>query len=247
MSAVKVHWNKVKKNLLELECYSLEDTKLILQAYEQKKQIVGKACNRTLLKDNPNLYKSIFRYTTELEECFKKQGSDKNNYNLVKRVRFILDHNLQIEQLKCKCGKSFGWTPYCRKCPEPKKNQLNKPHTESTRLKMRQSALAYIKALKGQVAPRYNKSSIKVIEAFGEQNGYVFMHAENGGEYFVEQLGYFLDAYDPVNNVALEIDEQQHFDTQGFLKVKDIERQKQIENLLGCTFIRIKHDRINTK
>jgi replication-associated recombination protein RarA len=109
---------------------------------------------------------------------------------------------------------------------------------------MRKSALEYIAQLKGQVVPRYNKDSIRIIEEYGKKHGYRFMHAENGGEYFVQELGYFLDAYDPVNNIVLEIDERHHFTQSGALKDRDQERQSQIEKLLDCKFIRIKYDRI---
>ncbi|UYE95259.1 hypothetical protein [Escherichia phage vB_ESM-pEJ01] len=49
-------------------------------------------------------------------------------------------------------------------------------------------------------------------------------------------LGYRIDGYDPVNNVAYEIDEPEH----KYKITQDIERQKQIEKELGCKFVRIK-------
>ena len=227
--------------------YSLDSTIQILKEGDFYKSLSGKASNRTLLKKDPKLYKSIYGYTRQLEDAFKEQGSYRSNYSFVKRVLFIVEHSLDINNLRCNCGKKIGWTPYCRQCPEPKKNQLNKPHKESTKLKMRISTLEYIKSLKGQLAPRYNKESIPFIEEYGRENGLSFMHAENGGEYFVNELGYFLDAYDPINNVVLEIDEKHHFNREGSLKERDVERQKQIQILLGCKFIRVKYDRVSTK
>jgi len=38
--------------------------------------------------------------------------------------------------------------------------------------------------------PNYNIKSIPIIEQYGKENGYNFQHAENGGEYYVEGLGY---------------------------------------------------------
>lgn len=70
------------------------------------------------------------------------------------------------------------------------------------------------------------------------------MHAENGGEYFISGLGYFLDGYDPINKVAIEFDEKHHFDSKGNLKAKDVEREEQIKELLQCEFIRIKYDSV---
>lgn len=247
MNLVKQHWNKVKADLRSIEVYSLEDTVKRLKYNNFYKSLNGKASNRTLLKQDPKLYKSIYKYTEQLESKFKEQKSYISNYNFVKRILFIVEHNLNLESLRCSCKKKIGWTPYCRQCPEPKRNQLNKPHRESTKLKMRLSTLEYIKSLKGQLAPRYNKDSISLIEEFGEKNGFNFMHAENGGEYFIKELGYFLDAYDPLNNIVLEVDEKHHFNKGGSLRERDIERQKQIQILLGCKFLRIKYDRVSTK
>jgi hypothetical protein len=50
---------------------------------------------------------------------------------------------------------------------------------------------------------------------------------------------FFIDGYDPVNNVAYEIDEDYHYigDT---LRPACVERQNEIEKVLGCKFVRIK-------
>ena len=46
---------------------------------------------------------------------------------------------------------------------------------------------------------------------------------------------YFIDAYIPTANLAIEIDEEYHENN----KTKDNQRQQFIENSLGCTFIRV--------
>lgn len=90
--------------------------------------------------------------------------------------------------------------------------------------------------------PNYNVDSISIIDEYGKQHGYDFQHAENGGEYYVSGLGYYLDGYDVKNNVAIEIDEAHHFDKRGNLKNRDIKRQTEIEELLNCKFIRIRYE-----
>lgn len=45
----------------------------------------------------------------------------------------------------------------------------------------------------------------------------------------------FIDGYDPINNIAYEIDEYNH----KYNKVYDYRRENMIKNLLGCEFIRI--------
>ena len=104
--------------------------------------------------------------------------------------------------------------------------------------KIRVKRLKSIEERCGQIMPNYNKSSIPIIENFAKNNNLKFKHAENGGEFHIKNLGYFLDAYDEKNNVVLEIDEKHHFNIEGSLKEKDIIRQKEIIEYLGCKFIR---------
>jgi hypothetical protein len=237
-------WKKCKLELTSIGVYSENETIERLKAGNFYLQLKGKAKNRTLFKQDRKLYSSIYKYTQELEQVFKAQKSYKSTYSFYQRILFLVEYKKDLQRLKCSCGKKYTWNTYCRHCPDYKQNQLNKPHTAETKLKMRKSALEYIAQLKGQVVPRYNKDSIPIIEEYGKKHGYRFMHAENGGEYFVQELGYFLDAYDPVNNIVLEIDERHHFTQSGALKDRDQERQSQIEKLLDCKFIRIKYDRI---
>lgn len=240
MNPTKKYWDDLKSSLDLIEVYSYEETRSLLIKDGLYERYIGKAKNRTFIKENAKLYKSVIEHTSELEEVFKNQNTYNSSYNLSKRLKFIVDLDRDLSKLKCECGRVYTWTRYCRYCPNPKKTKQGLKHTEETKKKMRLSTLEYLASCKGQVVPRYNKNSIPLIEQYGLDNGYKFMHAENGGEFFVKELGYFLDAYDPISNVALEVDESYHFNIDGSLKEKDIERQKQIESLLGCKFIRIK-------
>ncbi len=49
-------------------------------------------------------------------------------------------------------------------------------------------------------------------------------------------LNYRIDGYDAKNNIAYEIDEPEHTKKQN----QDYKRQKEIEGILKCTFVRIK-------
>lgn len=239
---VKKGWKKIKDNLKSIEeILSFEETKRKLLENDFYKDLFGKAKNRTLIKKDPILYNSIYYHTDKLEFYFKKQKSYKGWYNFKYRIKFIIEHDSNINELKCKCGKKYTWATYCRYCPDYHRNQLGKFHTPDTKKKMRLSAIETIKNSKGQCFPRYNENSIKIIEEFGEKNNFKFQHAENGGEFFIKELGYWVDAYDKENNVVLEIDEPRHF-TNGKLKHKDILRQSEIEDHLGCRFFRIKYN-----
>jgi len=50
--------------------------------------------------------------------------------------------------------------------------------------------------------------------------------------------GYFLDGYSPELNLAFEVDEEYHKTPE--MQVRDSERQSEIENRIGCSFIRLK-------
>ena len=45
----------------------------------------------------------------------------------------------------------------------------------------------------------------------------------------------FIDGYDPINNIAYEVDEPHH----KYVQVRDYLREKEIIKVLGCTFVRI--------
>ena len=62
-----------------------------------------------------------------------------------------------------------------------------------------------------------------------------------GEEYCVKELGYYLDGYDIENNIAYEYNESYHF-SGGKLREKDLTRQKAIEEVLHCQFIRLKDE-----
>ena len=101
--------------------------------------------------------------------------------------------------------------------------------------KMRKSAIERV--IRQGTCTAYNEDSIPIIEQFGEDNKYKFIHAENGGEFQVPGTTFFVDGYDPENNVVIEFDEKYHMtSTQREL---DKERQDIIGNILQCKFIRI--------
>lgn len=50
-------------------------------------------------------------------------------------------------------------------------------------------------------------------------------------------LGYQVDGYDTLNNIAYEVDEPQHLS--GRARLDDLHRQREIEKHIGCSFVRI--------
>jgi len=90
------------------------------------------------------------------------------------------------------------------------------------------------------IVPNYNPEGCRMIDKYGNENNYNFQHAENGGEYHIKELGYWVDGYDKERNTVIEIDEYHHFDRDGNISEKDVQRQKEITDFLGCKFVRLR-------
>lgn len=117
--------------------------------------------------------------------------------------------------------------------------QKGRATSEETKQKMRVAAIARMERNMGQVKPNYSPEACGLIEEYGKRHGYNFRHAENGGEFHVKELGYFVDGYDTEKNVVIEVDESYHYQG-GKLRKKDMRRQQKIERHLNCKFIRIR-------
>lgn len=79
----------------------------------------------------------------------------------------------------------------------------------------------------------YNKEACKIFDEINNQLGWTGRHALNGGEQKV--LKYWVDYYEPNLNLIIEYDERHH----RFQKEKDLHRQDEIIQYLGCKFYRI--------
>jgi hypothetical protein len=126
-------------------------------------------------------------------------------------------------------------------------NHLSKKHNcplcgnMSRRLK-RIEEISINKFNGNQIVPSFNKDACDIFDIINKEKGINIKHATNGGEYYIQSLGYWLDGYDKDNNTVYEYDEKHHFDKVGNLIDSDIIRQQEIINHLNCKFIRIRYD-----
>jgi hypothetical protein len=115
--------------------------------------------------------------------------------------------------------------------------------THHTDLHKQHERLAAIKRISNakfnglQMFPSFNTNACKVIDDYGKENGYCFQHALNGGEFYIKELGYWVDGYDKEKNVVIEYYEKHHNDKK--IIKKDIKRKYEIINFLGCKFIEL--------
>lgn len=88
-----------------------------------------------------------------------------------------------------------------------------------------------------QITPRYNKNSISILEQKAKELGITdLQHAENGGEFYIKELGYWVDGYSKEKNIVIEYYEKYHKSR----IEKDKQRKKEIKKYLKCKFIIIK-------
>ncbi|MCK9445444.1 hypothetical protein M0Q50_00955 [bacterium] len=87
-----------------------------------------------------------------------------------------------------------------------------------------------------QLVPNFNKDACKLFDEISLKEGIHIQHAMNGGEFYIKELGYWVDGYDKENNIVYEFDEKHHNNK----LEKDLIRQIEIEQYLKCEFIRIK-------
>lgn len=78
--------------------------------------------------------------------------------------------------------------------------------------------------------PSYNESSIIFFKCFDEINNTNGQYATNPKEFYIKELGYYPDYINFDLKLIVEIDESFHFDKNGYLREKDVYRQKEIQN-----------------
>jgi hypothetical protein len=90
----------------------------------------------------------------------------------------------------------------------------------------------------GIISPKSNPLACKYIDGLNKGYKWNLQHAMNGGEYFIKDLGYWVDGYDKEKNIIVEYDESHHFYKNGDLKDNDVSRMNEIKKLLNCRFLR---------
>jgi len=161
--------------------------------------------------------------------CNSCSKMDSRNVNFQRN--FSLDHREKISQSNRGKRRTKKFIENLRKI------RLGTSHSTETRRKLRQITLERIRRNKGKVVPAYNLAACKVIEEYGKQHGYTFQHAENGGEFHIKELGYWVDGYDKERNVVIEYEEPRH--QYPMRRARDTKRYQEIVNHLNCELIRL--------
>ena len=119
-----------------------------------------------------------------------------------------------------------------------RKKQIGRKHSDDTKKKMRISHINHILKKNNGIRPMHNVRACEYLDGLSKKNGWNLQHALNGGEFYIKELGFFIDGYDLNKNIVVEYDEKHHYDHNGNLKEKDVARQQEIINHLNCSFYR---------
>lgn len=219
-----------KDNLIH--CCNFKEYDHSKSEYNKDKECHCKYCNKLLKNEN----------SLKQHELRCKENPNHKQYELYEHNLMIHNNETEIWN-KNKTGKDnisiknhiINLKKYYESHDGPNKGLIM---TEEDKLKRRIGFLNYVKEIKHEFHPQYNKKCCKYIDNLNEQNNWNLQHAENGGE--IEIDGYFLDGYDKDLNIVFEYDEKQHYKDvfNNILKDKDIQRQNNIINKLNCKFYR---------
>lgn len=115
-----------------------------------------------------------------------------------------------------------------------------KKHDDESKRKMR-IAMSHKIIKKDVVSGRLNNINSKEILYFEklekEKNWNGIFYGKCSHQFLLNELGYFIDYYEPNLNIVVEYDEPRHYMC-GKLREKDIIRMNNIKNFLNCKFYR---------
>jgi len=113
------------------------------------------------------------------------------------------------------------------------KSKTGQKTSDISKRKMREAVVRRVKKY-GIHSRNFNPVACKFMDSL--KPTYNFQHALNGGEFC--SSGYFADGYDKQKNVWFEYDEPKHYDINGNLKKKDLDRMDILKENLKCEILR---------
>jgi hypothetical protein len=169
------------------------------------------------------------------DEAFKKNLSEKmtNHPSLLNNT----ERNKKISDTLKGRDISFRWENHVIKtitCINCKKITNSQKHRVQHHFCTRKCQNQYY-FTQGKWTPRFNPKACDEIDKYGKENGFNFQHALNGGEFYIKELGYWVDGYDANKNTVIEYYEKLHLKEKNIKK--DKERMEKIIKFLECKFI----------
>jgi hypothetical protein len=255
----KKFYTKTKKELESIEVFSKEETTRLLNTEEFfYKKYFGKSKNRTLLKDNIGLYKSLYHHT---EFADKEKLHVKNPIPF--RLRLIIAAEFSFivpKDVMCKCGSKIIYNhvthkfdkKYCPQCfPTPNHKDFFKDkygkdwktHYKENCKKYTENGVVLGYKRRGRDIEKYGKVICPCIgnnekEILDKIEKELSIKIDRNYKVVFEGCILYPDGYCHETNTVYEVYEKFHKYPQQ--KRKDKIRKKIIKSILNCDFVEIK-------
>jgi hypothetical protein len=200
-----------------------------------------KFCSKILTK-----YQKMFCCRSHARINNKNWLGKKHSLETIKQISKTKTGHITTKETKRKISKSLTGLKQSLETKKKRSNKLkgHPNYLKHQSLKARRKIRKYITKKLGVYKgfhPNYNNEACKYFQKFDEKNNTKGQYATNGGEFYVKELGYWLDYINFEKKLIIEWDERNHHYLGGKLKQKDKLRQKEIQKLyFDFKFVRIK-------
>lgn len=213
----------IEKKLINDECVNItKEKKWIRKCLQCKNEILYKDYIAFLLAIKKN---------TRCKKCYTKENNIGRKPTLQTRQKMSISQKGRKHTEKTKQKMSGSNNGMYNVHRYDKLNPFyGKRHTDEAKRKMRISACKRILNLQRNTKDgRINNINLKEGEYFDnieKENGWNGVYYKKSNKQFlIEDLGYFVDYYEPKLNLIVEYDEPRHY-VYGELKEKDIKRKR---------------------
>jgi len=156
---------------------------------------------------------------------------------IIYKEKWLLNRAIKNNSITCSACRRIGKFHTDSTKKRISLSKLNHPNKKEISRKMRISAQKRILDRFGICHPNYNLKACEYFDKIEKEKLWDGLYATKNGEFYIKDLGYFVDYYEPNLNVVIEYDEPRHF-SKGKLKLKDINRMNDIKTSLQCQFWR---------
>jgi len=194
------------------------------------------SCKKELIFKSYSGYYRFKKYNRLCRSCCRVKHYKPEDYI---RICKICNSNMLYKTISEK-NRSDRENRICKKCASFKFNAVRgKKSSDETKEKLRVAKLNWLDKSGGRNVHNgkfFNRKACEYLDKLSEESNWNLQHALNGGEVIIG--GYSVDGYDKNKNIVVEYDEFRHYDRNGNLKLKDIERMNRICQKIQCEFYR---------
>ncbi len=169
------------------------------------------------------------QHTVETKNKISLANKGKKGFNHSKETKKKISEGNKGKEVSKRTRRKLSEINSGRKHPF-----YGKSHLIETKRKMRLATLKRIEENHGIAIPNIGRNEKQILDELELCLGHKIHRS-----YRLKKLGYWLDGYVKELNLAIEVDEGYHFDIDGNISEKNFQRQKEIEQELGCVFFRI--------